>query len=253
MDFDAARVASTFKGSWKNAQAILNRHGVQPHPMGVPNCYVVASLTSSELYVIDKNRRACTCPMFKKSRCCAHVIAAASYGSFLDSVIDHIKAKRTNLADLVSMPEKSGRKPGAIPRKRSNTPLAPGARSNFSNPFTDKENNLKTIELVFLTDTNAFKCYGCKKFLRLSGSSPAPPPPDDIVLKVFLIRTASRKGLKFIFSREEEPTYFHNESSCLKKKQLHLQQDNILIQPETLAMIADEHRNHFLKEFGIFI
>ena len=151
------------------------------------------------------------------------------------------------------MSQASGRKPGAVPRKRTITSLASDSRSSFDNQFLDKPCHLKTIEVVFMEDINSYKCYGCKKYLRLSGSSPAPPPPDDVVMKVLLIRTASKKGLKFIFSREEQPTYFHNENICLKKKQILLQQDNILIQPETLVRIADEHRNHFLKEFGIFI
>ena len=217
---------------------------------------MVTSNSSAEIYTIGKKKRECSCESYRRHKLCAHVIAAASAGRFMHEVLKQPKFKKTTLASFVVQPQSSGKKPGFTQRKRSNCPPQPLMRQNFANVFNDEPVEVLKLKLVYLERTLGYSCHGCPGKMRTSSSaSVESPPPHDMVLTTKMIRKSNPKrgGLVIVFSTKPENVYFHLLKGCLKRKSLTLTQDNIEIEEETLVDITDKHREHMMKEFGVFV
>ena len=89
-------------------------------------------------------------------------------------------------------------------------------------------------ELVFIKDTSATTCYGCKGKVREKRSSPPPPPPYDLFIRHCELRVYNRPGeTKIRISSNPEMVYFNPLKSCVNLTVQDTKDGRLLVKDDT--------------------
>lgn len=107
-------------------------------------------------------------------------------------------------------------------------------------------------ELIFVKDTSATTCYGCKGKVREKPSAPPPPPPYDLFIRHFERRVYNRPGeTKLRISTKPEMVYFHPFKSCVNLTVQDLKDGRLLPKDDIEQCLNQAHKRLLLKEFGM--
>lgn len=150
-----------------------------------------------------------------------------------------------------SIPIHSGRKENEKrQRKRTNNELRDvfsGSASADQASGTDQRTD--DLEIVFICDTAACKCYGCNGAVRSKPSEDPPPAPYDIFLRRKEYRVYRKKGTtKMCIAKTKEFLYYHPLKACLPKE---ITRDEVLISANARSRLAACHREVLWREFGL--
>lgn len=179
-------------GSWNNARKILDLSGVGEFP-GNDAKRAVISLTSGICHTVScggplKKPTSCDdqCQGFISKGICAHMIAVASYNGCLESYLSSYRARISTIVKS-SIPATTGKKENQKrQRKRKQNDLRDVSSSSV-NVSEDQDSRADRrdddLEIVFIRDTAACKCYGCTASVRSKPSEDPPPAPYDIFLR----------------------------------------------------------------------
>ena len=188
--FDDYGLSNHLRGSWNNAKRILELHGVGQFP-GNDSRMAVISLTSGICHTVScsavsKKPLSCDdqCPAFKSQRLCAHTIAAACFNGCLESYLCVYTPRLSTLVST-SIPIHTGRKDNEKrQKKRTNKGLRDVSGDSAQQIRQDiaAEQKTNNLEVVFIRDTAACKCYGCNGAVQSKPSEDPPATPYDIFL-----------------------------------------------------------------------
>ena len=149
-----------------------------------------------------------------------------------------------------SIPNHTGRKENEKKqRKRSNNDLRDVSGVSFpADEDSGSEQNTDKLEVVFIRDTAACKCYGCNGSVRRKPSEDPPPAPYDIFLRRREYRVYRKKGsTKMCIAKTKEFVYYHPLKACLPKESSH---GDLLMSENTTSRLQASHREVFWREFG---
>ena len=138
------------------------------------------------------------------------------------------------------------------PRPRKNHP--PRDVSQYGErveaPFPSEDSY--PYELIFVKDTSATTCYGCKGKVREKPSAPPPPPPYDLFIRHFERRVYNRPGeTKLRISTKPEMVYFHPFKSCVNLTVQDAKDGRLLAKDDIEQCLNQAHKRLLLKEFGM--
>ena len=171
--FEDMGLLEFLRGSWKNACKIIEKQGIGPFPND-RNKMTVISLTSERNHTVqmhtngkvtcDKN-----CPLYKNLKYVHTLLQlqASLLGSYQPPLEQMVSS---------SIPSGSGKKDNEKSRKRQRKDHSSrdvreyGEKVACGSQETEKEGS-EPYELVFVKDTNATTCYGCKGKVRDKPSS----------------------------------------------------------------------------------
>ena len=107
-------------------------------------------------------------------------------------------------------------------------------------------------ELVFVKDTSAITCFGCKRQVWQKPSSPPPPPPFDLFTRHCQRRMFHRKGeTKISISTNPEMVYFHPSSSCCTDlSQSDVRDGKFVVDNDMKSRLNNSHKRHLFNKFG---
>ena len=221
--FEDMGLPEFLRGSWKNACKIIEEQGIGPFPND-RNKMTVISLTSATSHTVQMHANGkVTCdknsPRFKQFKICAHVIAVASQNGKLASLLGSYQPPLEQMVSS-SIPSGSGKKDNEKSRKRQRKDHSSrdvreyGERVACGSQETEKEVS-EPYELVFVKDTNATTCYGCKGKVMDKPSSAPPPPPFDLFVRHCERRVFRTLGeTKIRISMNCEMVYFDPTNAC---------------------------------------
>lgn len=107
-------------------------------------------------------------------------------------------------------------------------------------------------ELVFVNDTSATTCYGCKGRVREKPSAPPPPSPYDLFIRHSEIRVYNRPGdTKLRLSLKPEMVYFHPLNSCVNLTVQDVSEGKLIVVDGIKQYLNEANKRLLLKEFGI--
>ena len=136
------------------------------------------------------------CLGFKSQHICAHTIAAACFNGCLESYLCSYTPRLSTLVNS-SIPIHTGRKDNEKrQRKRTSNGLRDISGDSAQHIPEDIGTEQKTddLEVVFIRDTAACKCYGCNGTVRSKPSEDPPAAPYDIFLRRKEYRVYRKKG-----------------------------------------------------------
>jgi len=101
-------------------------------------------------------------------------------------------------------------------------------------------------EVVFIAQTKATTCYGCKGRVRDKASDSPPPVPHDIFLRHKECRVFQRSGeSKICITKTPEAVYYHPLRSCAPLAT----HDNIEIEEATEGRLVESNKQLLWREF----
>ena len=167
---------------------------------------------------------------------------------------DYVKSYQVPLDRMVgtTIPRGAGKKDNERQniRKRNSKPprdvsqygdrieVEPSQESGAASPY----------EVIFICDTKATTCYGCKGMVRDKASDPPRPAPYDIFLRHLEHRMFKRRGETNIrISKEPEQVYYHPLRSSAPMASRH----NIQIAGAVKSKFAEATKQLLWHEFGI--
>lgn len=223
--FEVSGLPEFLKGSWENAKKIVNLGGVGPHPSdSSKRCVLSLSQPITHTVTASRSSFKCdsNCPRYKECSICAHTIAVAHGCQKLSEFLKEYKVPlKKMVADCV--PVGSGKKENEkkMSRKRKSYPERDlsdyGDRistARLPKPVEVNDDNTP-YEVVFVKDTAATTCYGCKGKVRERPSDTPPPPPYDIFIRHLERRVYNRRGeTKLNVSKTPEMVYYHPTKRC---------------------------------------
>ena len=188
--FESSCLPEFARGSWNNANKILELEGIVPFPNDTSKKIVIfLSRPISHTVKISGKKFTCSeCPCFTDRGLCAHTLVVASE---LGNLAEYTKSYRFPLDQLVqsTIPSGTGKKDHEK-GKRKRTSKPPREVSTFGDriePGSSIEKEEDTpYDVVFIEDTKATTCYGCKGNVRNTAAQPPPPPP-----YIFFVRKSS--------------------------------------------------------------
>lgn len=255
-DFEKTNLPVIFRGSWSNAEKIVNRQGVGKAP-GIQNARVVVSTSNSDFHrvtVTNKNCPAkCDCARFSDLGLCAHILAVAYDEGKLNEVVRNYKP---NISTIGQPSRKAGKKPNQSVRKRKssttkgkrnveefNDPLAHADLINFPDP--------DNWTVIFVKNTKMRKCYGCGGSVRQDVSI-VPPSPWNIVLARREYRVYTPRGKRSIqISAKKEMVYYHPRMKCLREKNTDVTGNQVQVPSDIAPELDNLQRAQLRKEFGL--
>ncbi|KAK2554876.1 hypothetical protein P5673_023542 [Acropora cervicornis] len=257
--FEESGLPTHLKGSWCNAKKIVDLGGVGNFPSNEEKRTVI-SLTQGICHTVtcggrERKPLSCDdqCEGFRLRGICAHTIAVAWYNNCLDS---YLSLYRPRLSRMVtnSIPTATGKKEHQKrPRKRRDNELRDA--SDYSPLVSDtsvtsgQSGQTDDLEVVFIRDTAACKCYGCSVAIRVRPSEDPPPAPYDIFLRRKEYRVyRQRASTKMCIAKSKEFVYYHPLKACVPKE---IKRDNLLISLRTRGLLLDSHRELLWREFGL--
>ena len=105
-------------------------------------------------------------------------------------------------------------------------------------------------ELVFVHDTSATTCCGCKRRVRDKSSSPFPPAPFDLFSRHRERRVFNRPvETKIRISARPEMVYYHPLKSCTNFHDVDA--GRLVVCKDVQRLLSGVHLPHFSKEFGL--
>ena len=184
---------------------------------------------------------------------CAHSLAVAFEEGKLEHVlVDYQPPGYQKIATSQEKLKKAGEKPGYRgPRKRKS-----GQRitDGFEQPYPAEELDSEDYHIVFVNDTTAFKCFGCKGTIRKDGRSPPPPPPFDIFVTTKTYRHYREKskngkpGILHIKTNKEN-VYYHPQLTCIGKSRAEVV-EKLMVSDHVKFRLSSVHKNLIWNEFG---
>ena len=163
----------------------------------------------------------CDCEGWCAQKCCAHVLAVSQRKGILGKCLDWCATKnQSNITNIVKMNVQRkplGRKskdklPRVSKKKEASTVLAKRTTGTCRKFLPKDKPEHYRYRIVFLSNTTAFKCYGCDSALRCPPAVPASP---DIALTTMEHQSFLHGGkLQVKFHR----TYFHVRKDCILSK-----------------------------------
>lgn len=207
----------------------------------------------------------CDCEGWKAQKCCAHAVSVAQKKGMLSNYLDWCASKnQRNITSIVNMNVKKqalGRKAkDKLPRDRKRkapTVLAQKKKPRKSLP-TDRSEHYK-YRIIFLSETTAYKCYGCDSVMRCPPA--VPDSPNNIALMTMEHRSYMRDGkMQVIFQR----SYYHVQRSCVLSKndtfthaiffkdQSHLDEKQLSLKGNLLCRLCKPKRDHVTLHQVVF-
>ena len=257
--FEDAGLPAHLQGSWNNAKKILDLGGVGEFP-GNDTKRAVISLTSGICHTVqlssgpNKKPLSCDdqCQGFLRQGMCAHTIAAACYNGCLESYLCSYKPRLSTLV-RTSIPATTGKKENQKKkkqRKRKEHDLRDVSSNSASgDQYSRAESRNEDLEIVFICDTAACKCYGCSGPVRSKPSEDPPAAPYDIFLRRKEYRVYRQKGSsKMCIAKTKEFVYYHPLKACVPKE---ISRDDLLISAQTRSKLAQSHHDLLWREFGL--
>ena len=174
------------RGSWQNANKIVNLGGIGPPPTdSTKRCVISLSQPITHTIVASQGSLKCdnSCPRFKECGISAHTIAVAHSSERLQEFVQGYKAP-------LSTPAGSGKEGNEerMKRKRKSHPESDvsscGDRNKAAAPLpksTDLGNT--TYQVVFVKETSGTTCNGCKGKVREKPMVVPPTPPYDVFIR----------------------------------------------------------------------
>lgn len=231
-NFEDSGLTDCMKGSWANAQIIINKNGVGRFP-GLPSKPVVISLSQgdtchvvsiSRSHVIQCDEK---CPKYKMHKLCAHTIAFALESGLLYDVCRNYKQSISFMVQSL-IPARVGKKENErrARKRKSNEQYDSRHVSDFNNRIevtVDDTSLTEGYEVVFIQETSALGCYGCKCRIRQKASDLVPGEPYDIFLRSKEYRAFRRRGsasTAVSISKDPEYVYYHPLKSCVPGKNI---------------------------------
>ena len=261
--FEDAILPECLRGSWVNASKIVDLQGTANHPND-PSKRVVISLSSPTTHTvqIDKNRKrlACDdhCQRFKEMAICSHTIAIAHNEGLLK---DFVSSYALPLDRVVrsGIPGGTGKKANerGSKRKRANNPPRDvsdyGDRVPVVTSVEDAdEETSAAYEVVFVHNTKATTCYGCKGRVREKPTAPLPPPPYDLFIRHRERKIYNRPGeIKIRISSMPEMVYYHPLRSCTGLHDDDVTAGRLVVPTEVKRLLNKVHLRHLHKEFKL--
>ena len=250
--FESSSLPEFTRGSWNNANKILELEGIVPFPND-PSKKIIISLSrriSHTVKISGKKFTCSECPRFTDRGLCAHTLAVASE---LGNLAEYTKSYRVPLDQLVqsTIPSGAGKKDHEK-RKRKRTSKPPREVSTFGDgiepgPSIEKGEDTR-YDVVFIKDTKATICYGCKGNVRNTTAEPPPPAPYDIFLRHKEFRVYRRRGeTKIRISKSLEAVYYHPMRSCAPSAS----DTNIKMDDKVAGQLSDSNRQLLWREFGV--
>lgn len=103
-------------------------------------------------------------------------------------------------------------------------------------------------EVVFIAQTKATTCYGCKGRVQDKASDSPPPAPHDIFLRHKECHVYQRSGeSKIRITKTPEVVYYHPLCSCAPLAT----RDNIEIEEATEGRLVESNKQFLWREFGM--
>ena len=107
-------------------------------------------------------------------------------------------------------------------------------------------------ELVFVHNTSATTCYGCKGRVREKPSAPLPPAPYDIFIRHKERRIYNRAGETTIrIGANPEMVYYHPLRSCTALDDDDVNEGRLVVPNEVRRLLNKVHLRHLNKEFKL--
>ena len=257
-NFDDFNLREFLRGTWKNASKIVELEGIGPFPND-ENKRTVLSLSKPIVHTVQiksqGNKFTCDnhCPRFKECTICAHTVAVAHQVGKLG---EFVAAYEVPIGQMVQagIPGGAGKKDNERPRKRRRMDHPARDVSQYGErveaPSSSDTGN--PYEFVFVKDTAATTCYGCKGRVRNKPSAPPPPPPYDLLIRHLEIRVYNRPGeTKLRIATKPEMVYFHPLQSCVNITMQDVRDGKLLLQDDIEQNLNVAHKRLLLKEFGM--
>lgn len=260
--FEDTKLPECLRGSWVNANKIVDLQGAANHPND-PSKKVVISLSGPTTHTvqISKNRKNLTCddhcPRYKEMAICCHTIAIAHNEGLLK---DFVSSYALPLDRLVrsGIPVGTGKKAHerGSKRKRPNNPPRDvsdyGDRVPVVTTADANEESNAPYEVVFVHDTKATTCYGCKGRVRDKPSAPLPPAPYDLFIRHLERKIFNRPGeTKVRISSNPEMVYYHPLRSCTGLDDDDLATGRLVVPGEVKGLLNKVQLRHLNKEFNL--
>lgn len=267
-DFSKSGLPPSSFGSWTNAGKIIEQGGIGPCP-GKENSRVVISLSGTGLHEVKISwagglSLACDakCPMYTMRKICAHTLAVAHGLDHLESYLLRCKPTFQSIIQS-SIPLYAGRKDNEKQKGKARSQKKQARDiSTFNDPFslspsvaaTAREQEIEKFELVFITDTSAYKCHGCSAQVRENGNSDPPAAPFDVFIRRKEFRSFRPRGSRGAgivrISTKPEYVYYHPLKSCVPKGGLD-QKENFFVTDRVERLLSDVHCQLLWREFGL--
>ena len=239
------------KGSWTNANKIVQLNGIGSFPND-DSSRIVISLSgpfSHTVQIAGKKLACVDCPRYSECGICAHTLAVAHH---LDMLSSYVKSYKVPLEKMVraTIPNGAGKKDNErknICKRKKNPPRDVSQYRDRIDVEASIESD-SPYEVVFIAQTKATTCYGCKGRIRDKASDPPPPAPHDIFLQHKECCVYQRSGeSKIRITKTPEVVYYHPLRSCapLAKR------DNIEIEEATERRLVESNKQLLWREFGM--
>ena len=260
--FEDSGLPDYLKGSWGNAQKIIDRNGVGGFP-GSESKRVVVSLSQGDTCHIVTISRSRTlqcdgkCPKYNLHKLCAHTLAVAFQVGLLYDVCKSYKHSISGIVKSV-IPREVGKKENEKAGRKRKSQEQYRDVSGFTNRTeVDVHDALLTegYEVVFIQETSALGCYGCKGKVRQKPSDPVPGDPYDIFLRRKEHRVFRKKGSKstaLSITKRPEYVYYHPVRSCLPGKVV-AGVRGIWAEDATKSKLTKKHKELILREFNFYL
>lgn len=110
-------------------------------------------------------------------------------------------------------------------------------------------------ELVFVKDTAATTCYGCKGRVRNKPSDAPPPPPHcDVFIRHRERRLYNRLGeTKIRISSTPKMIYYHPVKSCTNLTASDVREGKLIVADDVQKNLSSLHKRVLFKEFGMML
>ena len=183
--FDDYNFPEFLRGSWANANKIIQLGGIGPF-LNDECKRKVLSLKSGTVHTVEirasGKKFSCdnSCPRFKECGICAHTIVVAFNVGKLKDLSEEYDIP---LSQMVPIPGSSGKKEHEKARECKRTEqFPPRDLSQYGDHLPSRSEGCSSeqgepFELVFVKDTAATTCYGCKGQVRNKPCDAPPPPP----------------------------------------------------------------------------
>lgn len=246
----------TRQGILRKADRILENQAVYEGPSSTSvKWFSVGSFSSDKPHQVAakgaNGEITCDCEGWKAHKCCAHAVAVSQKKGMISEYLDWCANKNhrniTSIANMNVKKQALGRKakdklPRDRKRKQPPTLLAQKKARRGSLP-KDKSEHYR-YRLVFLSESTAYKCYGCDSAMRCPPA--VPESPHNIALTTMEHRSYLRDGkMQVKFQR----TYYHVRRSCVQSKNDAFNSDSVVVEDQ--SRLDDKQKRLLAKEFAL--
>lgn len=141
-------------------------------------------------------------------------------------------------------------------KRKSNEQYGSRHVSGFNNRIevtVDDTSLTEGYEVVFIQETSALGCYGCKCRIWQKASDLVPGEPYDIFLRSKECRAFRRRGstsTAVSISKDPEYVYYHPLKSCVPGKNIG---QEIWAEASTKSNLSKKHKELIWREFGLHV